>query len=357
MSGNITTPYNSSNDMTSTPSVIMLKQPTIPPSTTPLMTASSITYPTFYVKTAPPPVTSDIPTLPSNTSINIRNFNTTLMNTSGSFYFSLSLNTEPLLLNMEKATYDEPAFKNKNVVNNLFSTIDTGYISGSDLMDRANCLQYLLQQMQYFAMYLDKISRLNNVPANLAQNTFSQYTFINRSLQFFFNETITKLNSMNIGFTNKSYSPHNDIVNYLNDCRSDVFSGTCDDLIGKTCKTFLGNDGNLVIYDINNKPIWASNTINKGKAPYRSVLQADGNLVVLDSTNMPIWSTGTSGQGKGPYTAIMQNDCNFALYDSQETPLWSSNTKIISTLPPRTTTISPMTTPTIANALSPLSEN
>ena len=294
-------------------------------------------------------MTNNLPTTQPNLSVNIRNFQNTPTNTTGSFYFVLSQNTEPLLLNMEKAGYDEPAFKNTGIVNNLFAEISPLTMTGADLLDRANCLQYLIQQMQFFAMYLDKMSRMNSLSATLAGNAFSQYTFINRSLQFFFNETITQLNLMNIGFNSKHYPPHSDIINYLNNCRSDVFSGTCDDiLIGKTCKTVLGSDGNLVIYDNKNTPIWASNTSNKGKAPYRSALQNDGNLVVLDSTNTPVWSTETSGKGKGPYKAVMQNDCNFALYDSQDTPLWSSNTKIIHTLPPQTTS-TPRTT------LSPLS--
>ena len=49
-------------------------------------------------------------------------------------------------------------------------------------------------------------------------------------------------------------------------------------------------DGNLVIYDRNGKPTWASNTGGKGKGPFRIVMQDDYNLVIYGSTG-PTWAS------------------------------------------------------------------
>ncbi|MGH8347174.1 MAG: hypothetical protein ACRES5_11510, partial [Pseudomonas sp.] len=59
-------------------------------------------------------------------------------------------------------------------------------------------------------------------------------------------------------------------------------------------------DGNLVIYDENNKARWASNTNRRGK---RCVFQDDGNLVVYGAgKNNPLWASQTADNqrsGKG----------------------------------------------------------
>jgi hypothetical protein len=144
----------------------------------------------------------------------------------------------------------------------------------------------------------------------------------------------------------------------------------------------MQNDGNLVLYDRNNQPTWASNTWNKGQAPYRLVMQNDRNLVVADKNNAITWSTNTmikaldtldnekvldqnallisnnhrfyarmqddgnfvcyngtdfqgrnaffatqtGGVGQGPFKLVVQNDGNMCLYDRNNTATWSSNT-------------------------------
>ena len=50
-------------------------------------------------------------------------------------------------------------------------------------------------------------------------------------------------------------------------------------------------DGNLVVYDGNGKPLWASNTA--GNAGSIAVMQDDGNFVVYDANSKPIWATNT----------------------------------------------------------------
>jgi predicted heme/steroid binding protein len=48
----------------------------------------------------------------------------------------------------------------------------------------------------------------------------------------------------------------------------------------------------LVVYDGDEKSIWASDTWNKGKEPFVLVLQDDGNLVLYDSTSTSTWASG-----------------------------------------------------------------
>ena len=56
------------------------------------------------------------------------------------------------------------------------------------------------------------------------------------------------------------------------------------------------------------------------------ILQDDGNLVVYDANKNPIWATGTNGQGEGPYKLKVQEDGNVVLYDKDKNPLWATNT-------------------------------
>lgn len=138
------------------------------------------------------------------------------------------------------------------------------------------------------------------------------------------------------------------------------------------------SDGNLVIYDKNNRALWASDTSGSDKADlsiqidgnvvlYRSgqpiwathtvagnqllnvntnttassvllplqrlntidrkgslVLQGDGNLVLYNANGRAIWASDTDG--KDVDRAIFQNDGNFVLYDRSNRPVWASNT-------------------------------
>jgi len=57
-------------------------------------------------------------------------------------------------------------------------------------------------------------------------------------------------------------------------------------------------------------------------------MQGDGNLVAYNSNGIPKWATGTNGKGVGPYTLKIQNDKNVVLIDSSETVQWSTDTHI-----------------------------
>ncbi len=50
-------------------------------------------------------------------------------------------------------------------------------------------------------------------------------------------------------------------------------------------------DGNLVIYDIFDRAVWASNT--SGNEGAKLVLQDDGNMVIYSVSNKPLWSSNT----------------------------------------------------------------
>lgn len=88
----------------------------------------------------------------------------------------------------------------------------------------------------------------------------------------------------------------------------------------------MQSDGNFVIYSTGNgKAIWNTRTSNKGKAPRRMVYQPDGNLVLYDADNKAQWSNKKSGKKSG--VIIMQTDGNFVCYpgDKQEgKAVWSS---------------------------------
>jgi hypothetical protein len=96
----------------------------------------------------------------------------------------------------------------------------------------------------------------------------------------------------------------------------------------------MQEDGNFVIYsNKKGKPkpkfksknaTWSSNTHGKGKRHYKLRVQNDGNVVVYDGEEKPIWATDTWNKGKGPYTLVLQDDGNLVLYDSTSTSTWAS---------------------------------
>jgi hypothetical protein len=117
-------------------------------------------------------------------------------------------------------------------------------------------------------------------------------------------------------------------------CKSNINNGVCGTILeaSNKCSVKMQDDGNLVVYDSTNKPLWASNTNGKGIPPYKYIMQGDGNLVIYDYTNNPLWASNTDLEGISPYKTIIQEDCNFVLYDSTEKPLWSSKKDYFNTI-------------------------
>lgn len=78
-------------------------------------------------------------------------------------------------------------------------------------------------------------------------------------------------------------------------------------------------DGNLVMYNTRSREaVWDSRTTDSGD---RAVFQDDGNFVIYDRSNTPIFSMNTQGKGQD---LKIQDDGNFVLYMSNSRPIWSS---------------------------------
>jgi hypothetical protein len=82
-------------------------------------------------------------------------------------------------------------------------------------------------------------------------------------------------------------------------------------------------DGNLVISK-NSTPIWASNTKCQPAGVFR--FQDDGNLVIYDIKNTVLWASNTGGPQYLGSKLIMQDDGNLVAYNPQSAPYWSSGT-------------------------------
>ena len=78
-------------------------------------------------------------------------------------------------------------------------------------------------------------------------------------------------------------------------------------------RLILQGDGNLVLYNEQWKPLWASWTVGKGGIYL--IMQADGNLVLYDKNWVAVWNSRTSG--KGVSSLNMQDDGNLVIYNSK----------------------------------------
>lgn len=104
-----------------------------------------------------------------------------------------------------------------------------------------------------------------------------------------------------------------------------LYKGQAIETANRKYRLILQTDGNLVLYDNNNRALWASWTDGK-KASFLA-MQPDGNLVLYDNEQMPIWSTHTSGKSTNA-RLIVQPDGNLVLYSGAMTPLWNTQTVV-----------------------------
>ena len=92
-------------------------------------------------------------------------------------------------------------------------------------------------------------------------------------------------------------------------------------------KLKIQNDCNLVLYNVVNAlvggPLWSSNTQASGTGCYAD-FQADGNFVVYNEFQQPLWASGTSGTSGAQIW--LQDDGNIVLYNGAGLPLWTTNT-------------------------------
>jgi len=91
-------------------------------------------------------------------------------------------------------------------------------------------------------------------------------------------------------------------------------------------------DGNLVLYENPDwergvldawkyRPLWASDTV--GKPSKVCAMQLDGNFVIYDSSDRPIWASGTLVPGSW---LLVQDDGNVVIYNPDNLPVWSTDT-------------------------------
>jgi hypothetical protein len=84
----------------------------------------------------------------------------------------------------------------------------------------------------------------------------------------------------------------------------------------------MQNDGNLVIYDENNHPLWSSGTGGRG---YMALFQSDGNFVVYTRDNQPVWGAQPGTVGNSGATLVLQGDGNVTIVYGGRV-VWASNT-------------------------------
>jgi hypothetical protein len=83
----------------------------------------------------------------------------------------------------------------------------------------------------------------------------------------------------------------------------------------------MQDDGNLVLYNKDNAPLWSSKT-DKSDV-HRCIMQPDGNLVLYHVDKSPAWASNTNGN-PGSYV-VMQDDGNLVIYKPL-TPIWATGT-------------------------------
>lgn len=93
---------------------------------------------------------------------------------------------------------------------------------------------------------------------------------------------------------------------------------------------FQAHDGNLVLYRLENgfqrEALWSSGTNGMALGPTASVLfQQDGNLVVYDNNDRARWASNSNGQGGNELR--LQRDGNLVIYAPDERAIWSTNTR------------------------------
>ncbi len=113
---------------------------------------------------------------------------------------------------------------------------------------------------------------------------------------------------------------------------NDLFLGTDQSKLFGKSKLVLQSDGNLVLYDLNGKPLWASNTSQDCSNKKCLVqFQKDGNLV-LYKDGKAFWASNTAGTdyqlkvSEGPpYMSIVNGSGGIILYKIEGTPIVITN--------------------------------
>lgn len=92
----------------------------------------------------------------------------------------------------------------------------------------------------------------------------------------------------------------------------------------------MQNDGNLVLYGLQNRALWASGTFQTNAD--RAVMDPEGNFAVYDGATR-LWSSNTHGN---PGSAlVVQDDGNVVIYSPGGTPIWATGTDGLGARVPR----------------------
>jgi hypothetical protein len=95
--------------------------------------------------------------------------------------------------------------------------------------------------------------------------------------------------------------------------------------IGKA-RLIMQTDGNFVVYDENNYPMWAADTFGVG---YQAKFQPDCNLVVYNTVNQPVGKRSNTicNVNTEPYYRLaVQSDGNVVIYDHNWNWKWQTYT-------------------------------
>lgn len=88
----------------------------------------------------------------------------------------------------------------------------------------------------------------------------------------------------------------------------------------------LQGDGNLVLYEPGQVPVWATGTwtLPQLLRPTRLDMQADGNIVLYTAFNYVAWSPNIHGRGGD--RLVLQPDRNVVVYTPGGEPVWATDT-------------------------------
>lgn len=99
-----------------------------------------------------------------------------------------------------------------------------------------------------------------------------------------------------------------------------MHSGDTIKSMGGHYQLIMQNEGNLVLYNADNKPVWASPT--DGNPGARVDMQQEGNLVIYSAANKPVWTSPTAGnQGA---SLQVRDDGHLAIVGAGGRALWTT---------------------------------
>jgi hypothetical protein len=97
-------------------------------------------------------------------------------------------------------------------------------------------------------------------------------------------------------------------------------SGDTIKSMGGHYQLIMQKEGNLVLYNADNKPVWASPT--DGNPGARVDMQKEGNLVIYSAANKPVWTSPTAGNAGA--SLQVRDDGHLAIVGADGRALWTT---------------------------------